>query len=209
MFVYYTVCGSLFFFRKKKQRNEKIKHDPRINTYAYHDAKRAAFTHQQMPFRRQRQPDPEQGMIEIAKIERDARMIRGSRTMRDSVIPKYDPSSFHRDQYSIDSTRGTMSLDMPREPLMRYHHNRNSLSFSKAIAPLHLPPPPPPVPPMPPAVAWNRRSVAEPSNNIMQPNPPANDVSPAPAVQASLDSQARPKGPKKPKPTLARLITNL
>ncbi|OKL56452.1 hypothetical protein UA08_08222 [Talaromyces atroroseus] len=199
-----AICGAVFFFcRRTKKRSDKTKRHETMNSY--HDAQRAAHRQHQMPFRSQRQPDPEQGMIEIAKIERE-----NSQTIRDSVLPKYDPSSFPSSQYSIDLSRGAMSLDMPREPLLSYHnhHNRNSLSFSQVIAPLPLPPPPPPLPPMPPAVAWNRRSRVETSNDTRT-NSSANNNSSVPAVSVSTGSQERPKGPKKPKPTLARLITNL
>lgn len=178
----------MFFIHKKRSLDDKIKRYENITAYqrAQKDAKRqqAMSLRQQ---RRQRQEDMEQGMLEITTFSKDQ--------TRDSVVPKYDPSSFHRQQYSLDSSRG-LSIDMPREPLISQHHRHSS------------------------SLSYNMTTIPPPSaqkSGFMNQNHSRDTASleKQPAVVASeqhigsLKSDTRPKEVKKPKPALTRLITNL
>ncbi|EED16420.1 conserved hypothetical protein [Talaromyces stipitatus ATCC 10500] len=192
------IGGIVFFFRRKKKLDEKIKRYEAIN--AYHSAQSDAKQQQGMSLRqqrcqRQRERDVEQGMLEISTLPKDQ--------TRDSVMPKYDPSSFHRHQYSLDSTRG-LSIDMPREPLIS-HHQRQSSSISNNICISSMPP----VPRLQKSASkrskgtmgYNTQSSTENSGQL------PNNLS-ALDQQSSSNNQTL-KGPKKPKPALTRLITNL
>lgn len=151
---------------------------------------------QQRRQQKQRQHDSEQGMLEISEIERD--------TTRDSGLPKYDPSSFHGHHYSIDSSRG-LSIDIPRESLMNHNH-RHSSSISNSIS--SMPPPPPPHPRGASERRVERamdRDVLSTPEEFKQPSSKLSAV----ALPSATDGEPKPKGPKKPKPALTRLITNL
>lgn len=185
----------MFFFRRKKKWDEKIKRYETIN--AYHNAQREAKRQQAMSNRQQRRQrqqerDAEQGMLEISTLPRDH--------TRDSVIPNYDPSTFHKQQYSLDSSRG-LSIDMPREPLISQHH-RQSSSVSNTISAV-----PPPPPPQKSASKRYKRfgsySAQVTTTDAGQSENNSSDVQPSSSNQGIL------KGLKKPKPALTRLITNL
>lgn len=153
------------------------------------------MSNRQQRQRRQRQQerDAEQGMLEISTLPRDQ--------TRDSVVPSYDPSTFHKHQYSLDSTTRGLSIDMPREPLIGSHH-RQSSSVSNSIS--AVPPPPPPQK----SASKRYKGFGGYSAQVTTSNSEqsVNDSSDA---QASSNNQGKLKGLKKPKPALTRLITNL
>lgn len=191
-----TIAGAIvFFLRRKKNWDEKIKRYETIN--AYHKAQREAKRQQAMSNRQQRRQrqqerDAEQGMLEISTLPRDQ--------TRDSVIPKYDPSTIHKHQYSLDSSRG-LSIDMPREPLISQHH-RQSSSVSNTIS--AVPPPPPPQKSASKRYqGFGSYSAQVTSTDADQSENNSSDV------QTFSNNQGKLRGLKKPKPALTRLITNL
>lgn len=148
------------------------------------------MSNRQQRRQRQQERDAERGMLEISTLPKDH--------TRDSVIPNYDPSTFHKHQYSLDSSRG-LSIDMPREPLIS-QHQRQSSSVSNAMSAV-LPPPP--------QKSASKRYKGFRSYNAQVTTTGAAQSENNSDVQPSLNNQEKVKGPKKPKPALTRLITNL
>lgn len=187
--------GIVFFFRRKKMWDEKIKRYETIN--AYHNAQREAkrqqvMSHNQQRRQRQQERDAERGMLEISTLPKDR--------ARDSVIPNYDPSTFHKHQYSLDSSRG-LSIDMPREPLISQHHRHSSSVSNTNIAV-------PPSLPLQKSASKRYKGFGSYSAQVTT-TVLGQSGNKSSEVQPSSDTQGKPKGPKKPKPALTRLITNL
>lgn len=194
--MYIVVGGIVFFIRRKKAWDEKIKRYETIN--AYHNAQREAKRQQVMSNRqkrrqRQQERDVERGMLEISTLPKD--------TTRDSMIPGYDPSTFHKHQYSLDSTRG-LSIDIARQPLIGQHH-RQSSSISNTISAVLPPPPAPQKSASKRYKGFGSYSAQATTADIEKSENNSTDVQP------SSNNQGNPKAPKKPKPALTRLITNL
>lgn len=144
--------------------------------------------------------------------EQQRDLERGNVETLESQLPKYDPSTFHhKNEYSIDSTRG-LSIDLARQSFMmdnRYQHHRNSSQVSGVV------PPPPPGPA--PGRGSTSMEMTSPLDMSRGASPTegagaahSNTDSPTPMLQGSRGGiRGTFKGPKKPKPVLTRLITNL
>ncbi|KAH8700171.1 hypothetical protein BGW36DRAFT_123954 [Talaromyces proteolyticus] len=181
-----AIAGAVyFFFWKKRKWDEKAERYEVISAYrkSMGERRQHEMSLRTQRRRRERRPDIEQGELEISVPQ----------------LPKYDPSIFHKQQYSIDSTRGGLSIDLGRNSYMG--HQRNSSQFSGIMHP-------------PPSAAAPGRATA--SMDLDRGASPtyegtshSNPSSPTPMIQPATGSRGTFKTPKRPKPVLSRLITNL
>jgi hypothetical protein len=148
------------------------------------------------------------------------------------VLPTYNPSTYHSPQSSIHSAVGArmpltalhlaeanrssyVSVQLPPPPpppLPPLSRPRFGASHDRAVSDTSLrsvpPPPPPPPPPPLPTRSFSRRLTE--FGTRSRPNPPSSK----PVDSSAVPNDTRPStagsaGPKRPKPTLARLITNI
>ncbi|QKX53707.1 uncharacterized protein TRUGW13939_00787 [Talaromyces rugulosus] len=195
--------GVWFFLRKKRKWDEQAKRYETIHAFRKSAGARRENEMSLRPPKRRRRRDREQ--------QRD--LERGNVETSEPGLPRYDPSAFqHKNEHSIDSTRG-LSIDLARHSFVmdnnRYQqHQRNSSQFSGIMRP----PPPPGPPPGRGSTSMEMTSSLDMSRGA-SPTEGAdhsNTDSPTPMLQGSRGGfRGTFKGPKKPKPVLTRLITNL
>jgi hypothetical protein len=126
----------------------------------------------------------------------------------ESLLPVYDPSTYHRQTSSMDSSRGILPNSGGYGPDLggsSFNFSRPSIINNRSNSST--------IPPPPPSTRSNRRlnpnitNGATPSSSGMtSPNSSSEDSetqSPSPATES------RSRAPRRPKPVLHRLITNL
>uniref|UniRef100_A0A093VI48 Mid2 domain-containing protein n=1 Tax=Talaromyces marneffei PM1 TaxID=1077442 RepID=A0A093VI48_TALMA len=182
-----TIVGAIvFFFRRKKKWDEKIKRYETIN--AYHNAQREAKRQQAMSNRQQRQRRQRQQ-------ERDAEQG----CWRYLHFREIKPETLW---YPPTTRRLSTNINIAWTLLPEGSHHRQSSSVSNSIS--AVPPPPPPQK----SASKRYKGFGGYSAQVTTSNSEqsVNDSSDA---QASSNNQGKLKGLKKPKPALTRLITNL
>lgn len=147
----------------------------------------------------------EEGEEDITAAE--ARTTVNNHQPVEQINAKYDPSTFARQNNNVDSRRSREhpSSDMRQQ---RYRNSQGATSRSRSGA---VPPPPHPPPPSlqrAPSPAGSVPRARQDEADAVGGEPSSAQASPAPMLRKP-SFLSRGMGPKKPKPVLAKLITNL
>ncbi|KAL1966420.1 hypothetical protein VTN77DRAFT_4562 [Rasamsonia byssochlamydoides] len=189
----------LFFLAKKRQWDRQAERYEVI--HAYRSQARARRYHE-LSLRQQRRgwdgdrDSPETSTLKSPLVE--------------SLLPVYDPSTYHRQQLHSHSA----SFDLPRRPVASHQHS------SSQYNPSTMPPPPLPLQSTPSNSNQPLNSSTTTSSHMHTTSSGCSNSNgtsdaqspPPPAAAASVVESgpgSAPRPPKRPKPVLARLITDL